>query len=114
MSNKKVSMENVFSLVDEFDIFVDKIDYLIKQTIGDEKGDDSLIFCLVDDVVENSKKKRNELWQKIRSESDSKKGSVFENDRLVEYAIQIRLDKHDPADILESWLKENKPDYFND
>jgi|GEM_PF-1371840 len=40
--------------------------------------------------------------------------SLFDNDRLWEYVAQLMIHRHDPADILEDWLKENKPDYFND
>ena len=43
-----------------------------------------------------------------------KQQSIFENDRFWEYVAQIKIDGHDPADILEAWLKEHKPDYFND
>ena len=44
---------------------------------------------------------------------NEKRQSIFENDRLWEYVMQIKLDKHDPADILEAWLRKNT-DYFDD
>jgi len=41
-----------------------------------------------------------------------KPASIFEDNRFWEFVAQIKIDKHDPADILEAWLKEHKPDYF--
>jgi len=40
--------------------------------------------------------------------------STFDNDRLWEYVAQLNIDGHDPADVLEAWLKEHNPDYFDD
>jgi hypothetical protein len=43
-----------------------------------------------------------------------KQQSIFENDRFWEYVAQIKIDGHDPADILETWLKEHNPEHFED
>ena len=40
--------------------------------------------------------------------------SIFENDRFWEYIAQIQIDRHDPADILEPWMKKHHPEYFED
>ena len=45
---------------------------------------------------------------------NEKQQTIFDDHRFWEYVAQIKIDKHDPADILEAWLKENKPDYLED
>lgn len=40
--------------------------------------------------------------------------SLFDNDRLWEYVAQLNIHRHDPADILEAWLKGHQPVYFED
>jgi len=115
---KKVSMENVTGLADEFTHLIDKIGYLLRE-IGSEGVDDDLVVCLAFDALENSKKKSDELWEKIKADNckpDPEKieipKDIFDNDRLWEYVAQIQIDKHDPADVLEAWMKEHNPEYF--
>jgi hypothetical protein len=40
--------------------------------------------------------------------------SIFGNDRFWEYVAQIQMDRRDPADILEPWMKKNHPEYFEE
>jgi len=55
MSNSKVSLENVIPLMDEFYMFVNKVDRIMKNTLGKD-GDDDTMFCIPSDVIESSKK----------------------------------------------------------
>jgi hypothetical protein len=55
MSNSKVSLENVIPLMDEFYMFVNKVDRIMKNTLGKD-GDDDTMFCILSDVIESSKK----------------------------------------------------------
>jgi len=41
-------------------------------------------------------------------------GAIIGNDRLWEYYAQIKIDGHEPADILEAWLKEYNPEFLED
>jgi len=63
MSNKKVSMTNVLNLVDEFALFIEKTDQLLKTPFEDE----SLRHCIFIDVIKNAKRTREELWGKIKA-----------------------------------------------
>jgi len=60
------------------------------------------------------------MWDKLSDEisgcfEDTKKEqSIFNDHRFWEYVAQLKIDKHDPADILEAWLKEHNPEYFED
>jgi len=59
------------------------------------------------------------MWDKLTDEISEcfegrKTQNIFNNDRFWEYVAQIKIDKHDPADILEAWMKEHNPDYFKD
>jgi hypothetical protein len=45
---------------------------------------------------------------------EEKRQSIFDDDRFWEYVIQIRLDGHDPVDVLEDWLKEHNPEHFQE
>jgi hypothetical protein len=50
-----------------------------------------------------------------RQEADKNKvGAIIGNARLWEYCAQIKIDGHDPADILEAWLKEHNPEFLED
>ena len=40
------------------------------------------------------------------------KTDLFGNDRFWEYVDQIKLDGHDPADVLETFLAKHNPDFF--
>jgi hypothetical protein len=50
-----------------------------------------------------------------RQEPDKNKvGAIIGNDRLWECCAQIKIDGHDPADILEAWLREHNPEFLED
>jgi hypothetical protein len=34
------------------------------------------------------------------------------NNRFWEYVEQIKLDGHDPSDVLETWLAKHNPEFF--
>ena len=40
--------------------------------------------------------------------------STFQDPRFSEYVAQIKVDGHDPIDILEAWLKEHNPEFLED
>jgi hypothetical protein len=48
------------------------------------------------------------------SATKDKEASIFENHRFWEYVAQIKIDGHDPADILEPWMKKHHPEYFEE
>jgi hypothetical protein len=48
------------------------------------------------------------------SATKDKEASIFKNHRFWEYVAQIKIDGHDPADILEPWMKKHHPEYFED
>lgn len=52
--------------------------------------------------------------KKVKESTAATKDSIFENARFWEYVAQIKIDGHDPANVLESWLKKHNPDHFKD
>ncbi len=120
--------------------FVDNIEHLTKT--GSYKDGSETALCLIMDQIGGAKKMIADNLEKMEEElegqdaaiqdkklgqddpkeskptetiEDTKKEqSIFDDHRFWEYVAQIRIDKHNPADILEAWLKEHKPDYFED
>ena len=50
----------------------------------------------------SGKDQRSGFWEK----------SNDGNDRFWEYVEQIKIDGHDPADVLETFLAKHNPDFF--
>jgi hypothetical protein len=71
---------------------------------------------MIEGLVSDAETKLNEILEKGKAEKGVKKKAkdIFGNDRFWEYVAQLKIDKHDPADILEAWLKEHNPDYFEE
>ena len=79
--------------------------------------DDELINA--DEAAEKFRGKMHEetRGQDVALEYHQRQKSLFkfmEDPRFIEYKSQIELDGGNITNILESWLKENKPDYFED
>jgi hypothetical protein len=59
-------------------------------------------------------KQREDDLERPETAGEAKPQSTFEDPRFWEYVAQIKIDKHDPADILEAWLKEHNPAFLED
>jgi len=96
-----------YELLTSDDFCQGTVENLLFATLGMwEKLSDEISECFSE-----RRKKTMEAFTKMTAEEQV---SIFANDRFWEYVAQLRIDKHDPADILESWLKEHNPDYFKD
>jgi len=78
--------------------------------ILDEVRDDLESFSVALDNATESPK----IGTDPEIKEESKSQSTFSDPRLWEYFAQIKIDGHEPADILEAWLKEHNPEYFED
>ncbi len=66
MSNRKVSTENVLDLVDTFNHFIEKTEHLLNTQFDDE----DVKFCVFLDVINTAQRNSNEIWAKIKAESN--------------------------------------------
>ena len=114
-----VSYSLFIELVDKDTEFREKLRFILRNS--DLETDWGL--NIIHDIVDNSEKEVDAIYDKAKIEKQAVGGNdvatvktetIFDNDRFWEYVAQLKIDKHDPADVLESWLKEHKPDYFED
>jgi hypothetical protein len=47
-------------------------------------------------------------------DTKGKEASTFEDARFWDCVAQIKIDGHNPADILKAWPKERNPKHFED
>ena len=52
----------------------------------------------------------NEKWD----EDHKREKGLFDDDKLVEYLMQIKVNDGDPVKILEGWVREHTPYHFED
>jgi hypothetical protein len=97
----------------------EKLRFLLTNSNLDADWGLNIIF----DLIDLSEKNAGILWEKAKTEKHGAGGngvatekpkSIFDDGRFWEYVIQIRLDGHNPVDILEAWLKEHNPEHFEE
>lgn len=115
MTIKRIDLANVVDMVDKANVFTEKVDFLFQHVKPDEQDENENIVCLAGDIINYFRQEMNDLWEKISTapEMDQKK-DLFDDDKLLEYLMQIKVNGGDPVKIFEGWIKEHTPDYFKD
>jgi len=124
---------------DDIDLLLRRLKFLARAGFDDEHMDTAL--DLIERLILSAESKLGEMNKRAVKESNEAGGndiytismneslkmkgrkspgngkkwkSIFEDDRFLMYVAQIRLDGHDPADILKVWLKEHNPEFLKD
>ena len=116
-----VSYSTFLDLLDSMGGFIENVDFFVDVAFRMDAWEKSAHF--IHDQIEKAKKELSEIEERALEEpaGDSKESkevtkpkSIFEDPRFSEYVAQIKIDGHDPVDILESWLKEHSPEFLED